>query len=121
MSIDDLLELEHKGWQSLCSSSGADFYGQLMTEDGVMILSHGFVLTREQVIESLNEAPPWSKYEITEERLVPLDEFSAVLVYQGTAWRDETAPEFQALMSSVYVRRQNEWRLATYQQTPIPE
>ncbi len=39
--MDELLELEHKGWQSLCSSLAADFYGQLMTENGVKILSPG--------------------------------------------------------------------------------
>lgn len=120
MSIDELLELEHKGWQSLCSSSGADFYGQIMTEDGVMVLSHGFVFTRNQVVESLNDAPPWSRYEISEERLISLEASSAILVYKGIAWRGEADPEFRALMSSVYVRRENEWRLASYQQTPIP-
>lgn len=120
MISDELLELEHAGWQSLCSSTGADFYGQIMTEDGVMVLAHGFVFTRDQVIESLNDAPPWSRYEISEERLIPLDESSAVLVYKGIAWRGGADPEFQALMSSVYVRREGEWRLASYQQTPIP-
>ena len=62
MDIAELLELEHRGWRSLCSSTGADFYGEIMTEDGVMVLSHGFVLSRPQVIESLNDAPPWSGY-----------------------------------------------------------
>ncbi|WP_028464219.1 nuclear transport factor 2 family protein [Nesterenkonia alba] len=121
MGIAELLELEHQGWQSLCSSTGADFYGRIMTEDGVMVLSHGYVFTREQVIESLNDAPPWSRYEISEERLIPLDASSAVLVYRGAAWRDEEDPEFRALMSSVYVERQGEWRLASYQQTPVPQ
>lgn len=120
MIIDDLLELEHKGWQSLCSSSGADFYGQIMTEDGVMVLAHGFVFTCDQVIESLNDAPPWSRYEISKARLIPLNASSAVLVYRGIAWRSEAEPVFQALMSSVYVRRENKWWLASYQQTPIP-
>ncbi|GFZ93034.1 nuclear transport factor 2 family protein [Nesterenkonia alkaliphila] len=120
MIIEELLELEHQGWQSLCSSTGADFYGQIMTEDGVMILAHGFVFSREQVIASLNDAPPWDRYEISEQRLIPLDASCAVLVYQGRAWRGESEPEFRALMSSVYVRHENTWRLACYQQTPIP-
>lgn len=121
MNIDALLELEHRGWQSLCSGTGGEFYGRIMTEDGVMVLAHGFVFTRGQVIESLNDAPPWSSYEISDERLIPLGDSSAVLVYQGTAWRDGTEPEFQALMSSVYVQHDGQWRLASYQQTPVPQ
>lgn len=120
MNKDELLELEHQGWRSLCTGTGADFYGQIMTDDGVMILAHGFVFTRQQVIDSLNDAPPWTRYEITEEQLIPLDAHSAVLVYRGNAWRNAAEPGFQALMASVYVKRQGQWRLASYQQTPIP-
>lgn len=120
MDIAELLELEHRGWHSLCSSTGVDFYGEIMTEDGVMILSHGFVLNRPQVIESLNDAPAWSRYEISDERLIELDDSSAVLVYTGKAWRDGEPEPFHALMSSAYVRRNGQWRLASYQQTPVP-
>lgn len=120
MDLTELLELEHQGWKSLCNSTGADFYGRMMTDEGVMTLAHGFVLNREQVIASLNEAPPWSSYEISEERLVHCSDCAAVLVYRGKAWRGETEPEFEAWMSSVYVKTGDEWRLVSYQQTPIP-
>lgn len=118
--MDELLRLERRGWDSLCDSTGADFYGQIMTDDGVMILAHGFVLNRQQVIDSLNGAPSWSRYEISEERLVRLDDSSAVLVYRGAAWRGGAEPEFRAWMASTYVKRDGRWRLASYQQTPIP-
>ncbi|WP_393916544.1 hypothetical protein [Halostreptopolyspora alba] len=38
---EEPLELEHRGWRPLCDGTGADFYGSLMTEDGVMVLAHG--------------------------------------------------------------------------------
>lgn len=120
MSLQELMELEHQGWQSLCNSTGADFYGRLMTDDGVMVLAHGQVFSRQDVVESLNEAPPWRSYDIDEERLIPLGDSAAVLVYRGTAYRDAPAPAFVALMASVYVRHGNGWALASYQQTPIP-
>lgn len=120
MVLDELLDLEHRGWQSLCQSTGAEFYGQLMLEDGVMILAHGHILDRQQVIESLNEAPPWSRYEISDPRLIQLTGDSAVLAYRGTAWRGGDELAFSALMSSVYVRTDAGWRLASYQQTPLP-
>lgn len=119
--LDELISLEHQGWRSLCDSTGADFYGRIMTAHGVMVLAHGYVFGRQAVIESLDDAPPWRRYEITDERLISLGDDHAILVYTGRAWRDGEQPEFVALMSSVYTRRDGEWRLALYQQTPIPE
>lgn len=118
--LDELLDLEHQGWKSLCTSTGADFYGRIMTGDGVMVLAHGQVFDRQAVIDSLNEAPPWRTYDIADERLIVLGADRAILVYTGRASRDESEPAFNALMSSVYTRHEGEWRLALYQQTPIP-
>lgn len=118
MEPQDLLALEHQGWDALCAGTGADFYGDLMTDDGVMVLTPGFVLDREGVIASLDGAEPWQDYELTDARLVSLDADSAAVVYTATAQRGGVPP-FRALMSSVYVRRQDRWRLALYQQTPI--
>ena len=121
MSLRELLDLEHQGWQSLCNSTGSDFYGQLMAGDGVMVLANGQVFSRQDVIDSLSEAPPWRSYEIDDERLIPLGDSAAVLVYRGTAYRDDPSPAFVALMASVYIRRGAGWALASYQQTPIPD
>lgn len=118
--LDQLLNLEHQGWQSLCNSTGAHFYGKTMTSDGVMVLAHGQVFDRQAVIDSLNEAPPWRTYEITDERLIALSDDHAILVYTGRAYRDGDEPAFIALMSSVYTRQDGAWRLALYQQTPVP-
>ncbi|QBI52242.1 nuclear transport factor 2 family protein [Streptomonospora litoralis] len=119
-TLDELLELEHQGWRSLCDGTGSDFYGSIMTEDGVMVLAHGQVFDRPTVIASLQDAPPWSGYEISGERVVGLGEDSAALVYRARADRGGPGTEFTALMSSAYVRRGGAWRLAVYQQTPVP-
>lgn len=91
-----------------------------MTDDGVMVLAHGQVFDRQAVIDSLNEAPPWRAYDITDERLIALDDDQAIVLYTGRAYREEREPAFVALMSSVYTRQGGDWRLALYQQTPIP-
>lgn len=119
--MQELLELEHAGWRSLCDGTGADFYSHIMTDDGVMVLAHGQALDREGVAESLRDAPTWSAYAISDERLVVLGRDEAALVYVGRASREGTPGEFRALMSSVYVRRDGRRRLALYQQTPVPE
>lgn len=120
IDIEELLLLERQGWDSLCNGTGADFYGQVMTDESAMILAHGLVLDREQVVASLDDAPAWRTYEITDERLFDLGDSSVVLVYRGTAWRESSDPEFLAWMASTYVERGGSWRMVCYQQTPIP-
>jgi predicted GH43/DUF377 family glycosyl hydrolase len=115
----ELIHLEHDGWRSLCDSTGGDFYGDIMTADGVMILAHGFALTRDQVIASLADAPPWERYEIEDARVIELSDDAASVVYTGRGIRSDEPP-FVALMSSTYVRDDGRWRLKIYQQTPVP-
>lgn len=90
--LSELLELEYLGWKSLCERNGADFYGQIMTSDGVMVLAHGQILDRQAVIDSPNDAPPWRTYDITDARLLALSDDHAILVYTGRAYRAEDEP-----------------------------
>jgi hypothetical protein len=120
MLLDEVKALEDAGWRSLCSGTGGDFYGRVMTADGLMVLAHGQVLDRQAAVDSLNGAPPWRHYEIADERLIVLGEHQAALVYTGRAYREGPEAAFTALMSSTYVRREGAWRLALYQQTPVP-
>ncbi len=115
-----LLGLERQGWDSLCDSTGADFYGRVMTDDGVMVLANGAVMDRSGVVEALSQAPPWRTFEIDDVRVVRLGSDAAALVYLGTADRDDEQPAFVGAMSSVYVRQGDAWRLALYQQTEVP-
>ena len=91
-----------------------------MTEDAVMVLANGEVMDRATVVAALGDAPAWRKYEISDARLVRVGPDGAALVYRGTAYREGDEPAFIGLMSSVYIRANNEWRLALYQQTAVP-
>ena len=42
--LGELLEIEHAGWQSLCECAGDRFYGDVMTDDAVMVLANGAVM-----------------------------------------------------------------------------
>jgi hypothetical protein len=110
--------IERAGWDALCEGRGAEFYGRLMTADGLMVLAHGAVLNRDEVIASLADAPRWSSYSISELREVDQGPGAAALVYRGEARRPGAT--LTAWMTSCYVRRAGGWRLALYQQTPIP-
>jgi len=96
-----LLDLERKGWDSLCDSTGDVFYGQVMTDDAVMALANGEVMDRATVVAALGQAPPWRKYNISDVRFVDTGADSVALVYVGSAYREADAPAFIGLMSSV--------------------
>jgi hypothetical protein len=90
-----------------------------MTSDGVFVLVNGVVMTREDVVRSLDEAPAWDSYEISEARLVAAGRDAAALVYRASASRAGLSEPFVALMSSVYRRIDGELRLVLYQQTGL--
>lgn len=83
-----LVDVERLGWDSLCDSTGADFYGKIMTEDAVMVLANGAVMDRSAVVDALRQAPPWRRYDISDARLIEAGLDSVVLVYVGSAYRD---------------------------------
>ena len=108
LTLDGLVKIEQAGWDSLCNCTGGTFYGDLMTDDGVMILVNGYVMNREAVVASLNE--------IIEPQLIAIGNMAAALVYKATATRNDKEP-FEAIMSSTYTLVAGQPRLALYQQT----
>ena len=118
--LEGLLGLERRGWESLCDGTAADFYGSLMTDDGLMVLANGAVLDRPTVVAALRGSPPWQAYQLSDARVVRAGPDAAALVYTGRARRDDAEPPFVGAMSSLYVRADGEWRLALYTQTPVP-
>lgn len=119
-TMHELMRLERLGWESPCNSTGAGFYGSLMTDAGAMVLANGIVLDKAGVIASLNDSPPWRDYEIADERVISIGDSMAILVYTDRASRDDDKPEFVAVMATTYVRDESGWRLALYRQTPVP-
>ena len=115
----ELLELEHRGWESLRDGNGAEFYGAVMTDDAVMVLADGTVADRAAVVASLRDSPVWRRFELGGARVVGAGGGAAVLVYTGRAWREESEAPFTCAMTSTYVRTDGGWRLALYTQTPI--
>lgn len=94
--LDELLHIERAGWDSLCESTGADFYGELMLPEAVMVLANGMVMDRNTVVAALAESPPWRAYELSGVHVIVLDDDNAVLVYTGTAYRDGQEPRSSA-------------------------
>lgn len=113
LSLDTLLQLEKQGWESLTKSQGADFYGEIMIKDAVMILDY------DTITASLNASEPWDTYEIKQPKLLPISADTATLIYSANASRENNSEPFQATMASTYTLVEGEIKLALYQQTTI--
>jgi hypothetical protein len=116
MAASDELELlERQGWDALSGPDGAAFYERVLADDGVMVFP-GTVMDRAAALEAIRTVEPWSRFSLSDIGVVsegPL----GVVVYRARAQRGD-APEYEALMSSVYLLREGQWRLVLHQQSP---
>jgi hypothetical protein len=115
---DELIALETDGWRAL-SADGAtatEFYGRVLDEPIVMLLPGDMRLTERDAILGSMGGAPWSSFELDDPQVLSLGADGAVVVYGVVAVR--AGAEYSALVSSAYVRRDGDWRLAFHQQTP---
>ena len=118
MATNELLDIERAAWKALSTEGEAPrFYDDVLARDVLMLLPGGMVIDdRQQVVESMRGAK-WDGFEMSDERVLPLDDQTAVVAYKAVATRDGT--EYTALFNSTYVREDGDWKLALHQQTPV--
>jgi uncharacterized protein (TIGR02246 family) len=112
---NEIEELERRGWAALSGPDGAAFYQDAMAEEGLMVFP-GMVMDKATAIATIREVQPWSIFELSDVRITG-DDNAALVTYRAKAQR-AGEPEYEAVMSSVYVRRDGRWRLLLHQQSP---
>jgi hypothetical protein len=112
---NEIEELERRGWAALSGPDGAAFYQDAMAEEGLMVFP-GMVMDKATAIATIREVQPWARFAISEVR-VAADDNAALVTYRARAQR-AGQPEYEAVMSSVYVRRGGRWLLLLHQQSP---
>jgi hypothetical protein len=113
--VAELEALERRGWDALSGDGGADFYRDVMADDGLMVFP-GMVLDKPAALETIRSVAPWASYELEDVR-VAADGSAGLITYRARA-RRPAEPEYDAYMSSVYIRRGGSWRLLLHQQSP---
>lgn len=111
----ELIEVERRGWEALCSPDAAGYYGRHLSEDALMAFPFG-IMDRAESLAAIAAAQPWSRYDMQDARVLGLGRDSGVVVYSVTAQREGQEP-FTATVSSTFVRQDGEWRLAFHQQS----
>jgi hypothetical protein len=112
---EELIRVEQRGWEALCSGDAVSYYRQHLTEDALMAFPFG-VMEREEALRAMAGAEPWSRYHMANPKVIRLSSDSGVVVYQVTAQR-EGQELFSAVLSSTFVRQDGDWKLAFHQQS----
>ena len=108
--------LERAGWDALSGTEGAAFYEDVMADDGLMMFP-GMVMDKPESLRAIAGAAPWSTFNLHDMRVIEATPDAAVVTYGASAQRSGEGA-YQALMTSVYARRDGRWRLVLHQQTP---
>jgi ketosteroid isomerase-like protein len=118
LAHDEVVRLEVRGWEAL--SAGAEeataFYRDVLDDDVVMLLPGGLTLRgAEAVLPTLGQAP-WRGFAIADAEVRHPVPDLALLTYAVSAHRD--GPSYDALITTVYARRPEGWRMVLHQHTP---
>jgi hypothetical protein len=94
------------------------FFHEHMAGDTTLVYPTG-IMDEEAVIESIDDASPWTSVRFDHVSLVHLRDTAAVLIYHAHAERD-SGPSYSCYAASVYVLQDDDaWRLAFHQETPV--
>jgi hypothetical protein len=106
-----LLDLDRR----LAAGDG-DTYRSILLPEAVVIVP-GARMGREDTAVAIDAGPGWDRFALTEPELTTLAGLPLLTyVFAGTRGKSDT---YRAIMGSLYVRRDDAWRLALHQHTPI--
>lgn len=113
----DLLSIERELW-----TGGADAYHRNLDDDCLVAFTEmAGVWSREKVAGSVEEGERWRDVEIEVEGFLRPQADVALLTYRARAVRGEGEDEerYHARVSSGYVDRDGQWKMAFHHQTPL--
>lgn len=113
----DLLEMEQGFWLS-----GTEHFSAHLDDRCILAFPqsgemHG-VKTRDEVAATATQTNRWSDLNMSDRSLLQATEQVALISYRADVTRADGQP-YAALVSSLYVRRGNGWKLAFHQHSPL--
>lgn len=110
----DLLQLEKGFW-----TQGGDYYRDHVDDECLLAFTEMAGVHSNEEIAGMNPgAANWRDVELDEKGCVQMTDDAVVLTYEVSATRKSGEP-YKALVSTGYVRRGGEWKMAFHQQTPL--
>lgn len=95
-----------------------EFFERNLTEEAMLIFpGEGNTYTKAQCVAAMVDHPVYTKYDLTEPRIVHIGESTAVLTHRATVMHEQDERPRSVAVSSVLVHQDGEWRLALHQWT----
>ncbi|HEY7764319.1 MAG TPA: nuclear transport factor 2 family protein [Aestuariivirgaceae bacterium] len=114
MSRDDLFRMEEKFW-----TGDAEFYRRNLDDKCLVVFTEmAGLMDKEQIAGTIKNPNRWRKLDLKDRNFLPLADDVAVLSYKASAVRDN-GEAYEALVSTIYKRRNGGWKMAFHQQTPL--
>jgi hypothetical protein len=115
MSLEDeLFALEEKFWPG-----DADFYrAHLDTQCVVAFTEMSGAMAKEQIAGMIKDGQRWRDLKLTRKGFYQPTKDTAIITYEVNAIRDNGSPH-KANVSTAYVDRGGDWKMAFHQQTPL--
>lgn len=112
---DDLLKLETQFW-----TGDADFYREHLDDNCLLAFAEmAGVMGKEDIARMVEKDPPqWSDLKFEDKDMIEPADDVAILSYKASGKRG-TGAAYNAVVSSGYVKRGGEWKMAFHQQTPL--
>jgi hypothetical protein len=116
MSLEDeLFTLEEAFWPG-----DAAFYRAHLDEHCVIAFTEmAGLMGKEQIAGMIKDGQRWRDLKLTRKGFLAPTREVAIITYEINATRENGAPH-KAHVSSVYVDRGGDWKMAFHQQTPLP-
>jgi hypothetical protein len=113
-----LIDIERRLW-----TNDAAFYQDNLTEDCLLVFAETGVITREIAVNAIRkenqQGRRWAEVNFDEIRQLRLTDAVSLLNYRVNARWEHEESSVTLLASSIYVRRDEVWKLALHQQTPV--
>ena len=116
---DELLAVERNLWKN-----DPDLYRDALTENVMLVFPETGVIGREFAVDAIRkevaENRVWADVTFSDVRAEPISADVAALTYKVDARWNYEKEGTSSIASSIYVKRNNAWKLALHQQGQIP-
>jgi len=104
-----VLEIERGFWEK---GNDPDFFKKHCLPDCLNVMeSMGFV-KQEDAIKMSKDAKPWTNVKMQDMHVLDLNEDTMAVAYHGEGTQEKMPKPYRTTVSSVYVRKDGEWKLA---------
>lgn len=115
-----LLDIERKLW-----TNDPVFYENNFIDTALLVFPETGVITRNVAVAAIStenaEGRKWAEVEFDKVRSLRLADDAVLLTYTVAARWEHQQSRSLALASSIYVKRDDAWKVAFHQQTPLDE